>query len=121
MCVYSVVGIFIINNNNFAKFRAMEGQEREVMWELITLLRERGPSSEYCAPGMCHSLCYCRQGVPRLIVYASWLQGAHSWVEKTNVTWCLVCYARGEHGRPRVPKGGTSTQTEVMPDLRLGG
>lgn len=56
MCVYLVIGIFIINNNNFANFRATEGQEREVMWELITFLRDRGPSSDIVHLG-CATAC----------------------------------------------------------------
>ena len=62
-------------------------------------------------------------GIPSWVVYSSWLQGAHSRVEKTNVG--PVCYARGEHRRPWVPKGGTSTQTDgegfPMGFLRLEG
>lgn len=90
------------------------------MRELTTFLREReGRPVNTVHQGYATACAVAGSGIPSSVVYSSWLQGAHSRVEKTNMG--PVCYARGEHRRPWVPKGGTDGEGFPMGFLRLGG
>lgn len=96
------------------------------MRELTTFLREReGRPVNIVHQGYATACTVASKGIPSWIVYSSWLQGAHSRVEKTSVMWVLCAMPEGNTGGHGCPKEGHLTQTDgedfLMPALRLGG
>lgn len=77
------------------------------MRELSTFLREReGRPVTVVHQGYATACAVAGKGIPSWIVYSSWLQGAHSQVEKRNVMWVLCAMPEGNTGGHGCPKEG---------------